>query len=249
MENYTDINSKTVDGWVEAGWEWGLPVSHDECLRAAQGDFSVLLTPTKHVPREWFPELRGARILGLASGGAQQMPLFAVQGAVCSVLDFSEKQLESERAAAAREGYAIETVRADMTLPLPFPDDCFDLIFHPVSNCYIRDVEPVWRECFRVLKHGGRLLAGLGNGISYAFDDDGKLDCPLPFDPLSDPALYEESLRNDWGIQFSHGIEEQVGGQLRAGLRLLDIYQDTDGAGPLHDYGVPTFFATCSVKD
>jgi hypothetical protein len=26
----------------------------------------------------------------------------------------------------------------------------------------------------------------------------------------------EESIKNDWGIQFSHTIEEQIGGQLQA---------------------------------
>ena len=56
---------------------------------------------------------------------------------------------------AAREGYAIEIVRADMTKPLPFPDASFDLIFHPVSNCYIEDVQHVWDECFRILRPGG----------------------------------------------------------------------------------------------
>ena len=28
MEKYTDINSKTIDRWVEEGWEWGQPISH-----------------------------------------------------------------------------------------------------------------------------------------------------------------------------------------------------------------------------
>ena len=28
-ENYTDINSKTIDKWVEKGWEWGMPISRE----------------------------------------------------------------------------------------------------------------------------------------------------------------------------------------------------------------------------
>lgn len=27
---YQDINSKTVDRWVDEGWEWGRPISHEE---------------------------------------------------------------------------------------------------------------------------------------------------------------------------------------------------------------------------
>ena len=75
--NYTDINSETIDRWVEEGWEWGIPISHEEFLRAKEGDFRIVLTPTRAVPREWFPDLRGKRVLGLASGGGQQMPIFA----------------------------------------------------------------------------------------------------------------------------------------------------------------------------
>ncbi len=249
-ENYTDINSRAIDGWVDDGWEWGRPITHEEYARAVGGDFSMLLTPTRPVPDKWFPTLSGAKVLGLASGGGQQMPVFTALGAACTVLDYSEKQLESERLVAAREGYSIETVRADMTKPLPFPDACFDLIFHPVSNCYIEQVEPVWRECYRVLKKGGVLMAGLDNGVAFAFEDDtGMLKYRLPFNPLKDEALYRESLEKGWGIQFSHTIDEQIGGQLRAGLRLIDVYQDTEGYGPLHDHGLPTFFATLAVKD
>ena len=247
---YTDVNAKVIDGWVSDGWEWGQPISHETYEKARAGEWSVLLTPTKPVPKEWFCKMEGAEILGLASGGGQQMPIFTALGARCTVLDYSGAQLDSERLVARREGYEINTVQADMTKPLPFPDESFDLIFHPVSNCYVEDVLPIWRECFRVLRRGGILLAGLDNGINYVFDDDQKtFKYKLPFNPLTDERLYRESLENDWGIQFSHTIEEQIGGQLRAGFALKDIYQDTDASGNLHDFNVPLYFATKAVKE
>lgn len=249
MKNYTDINAKTFDKWNKEGWEWGIPIDSATFARAKRGDWSVLLTPTRPVPREWFGEMKGKRVLGLASGGGQQMPVFCAAGAVCTVLDYSESQLESERMVAEREGYEIEIVRADMTKPLPFADGQFDLIFHPVSNCYIEQVEPVWRECFRILKKGGALLAGLDNGVNFAYgEDESRLQYKLPFNPLKDERLYEESIRNDWGIQFSHTIDEQIGGQLRAGFRLTDVFQDTNGMGLLHEHGVPCYFATRAIK-
>ena len=248
-ECYTNVNSQLIDRWVAEGWEWGRPISHEEFERAKAGEWSRLLTPTKPVPADWFCPLQGARVLGLASGGGQQAPILAAQGAHCTVLDYAKSQLDSEEMVAAREGYAVTLIHADMTKPLPFADGSFDLIFHPVSNCYVEQVEPIWRECFRVLKRGGILLAGLDNGISYAFDDDERqLVRNLPFNPLKDAALYEESVANDWGIQFSHTIEEQVGGQLRAGFILTDIYQDTSGSGGLHACGVPTYLATRAVR-
>lgn len=118
-------------------------------------------------PAQWFGNLEGKRILGLASGGGQQIPIFAACGARCTVLDYSQVQCESERMVAQREHYEVEILQRDMTQPLPFADGSFDLIFHPVSNCYVEQVKPIFRECFRVLRPGGVLLCGLDNGINY----------------------------------------------------------------------------------
>lgn len=247
--NYQEINSATIDRWVEEGWEWGIPIDHETFLKATKGDWNVALTPNKPVPHEWFGELRGKKVFGLASGGGQQMPVFAALGAECTVLDYSERQCESERAVARREGYSIRVVRADMTKPLPFEDGEFDLIFHPVSNCYIREVEPVFRECFRVLKPGGVLLAGLDNGVNYMVnEDETAIVNRFPFDPLIHPEQKRELEESDCGMQFSHTLEEQIGGQLRAGFRLTDLYEDVNGKGRLKELNIPSFFATRAVK-
>lgn len=248
--NYQDINARAIDRWVEAGWEWGKPIDHDAFVRAQGGVFQVLLTPTKPVPRSWMGDLKGKRVLGLACGGGQQMPLLTAAGAVCTVLDYSERQLESERAVAAREGYAIEIVRADMSKPLPFGDAAFDLIFHPVANCYIEEVEPLWRECYRVLRPGGTLLAGLDNGMNFIVDDqdESRIAHRLPFNPLKDAALLQSLQAADDGVQFSHTLHEQLGGQLRAGFVLKDLYEDTNGSGFLHEMNIPSFWATRAVK-
>lgn len=74
------------------------------------------------------------------------------------------------------------------------------------------------------------------------------LEYKLPFNPLKDQALYDLSMQKDWGIQFSHTIEEQIGGQLQAGFILTDIYQDTNGSGGLREWGVPSFYATRAIK-
>jgi len=248
-KSYTKINSETIDRWIDEGWEWGIPISHEEFLRAKSGDFRILLTPTRGVPKWWFPDLNGKRVLGLASGGGQQMPIFAALGAECHVLDYSKRQIESELLVARREGYEIHTYCADMTKGLPFPDGYFDFICHPVSNCYIEEVEPIWRECYRILKSGGRLIAGLDNGINFLFgEDESKVTEYLPFNPLKDKKQMETLISEDCGVQFSHTIDEQVGGQLRAGFRLLDIYEDTNGSGLLHEHGAPCFFATLAEK-
>ena len=247
--DYQDVNAETIDRWVKEGWQWGRPIDHETYQRAFKGEWDVVLTPTKPVPHAWFGELRGKKVLGLASGGGQQMPVFAARGAICTVLDYSEAQLNSERAVASREGYDIEIVRADMTKPLPFSNDTFDLIFHPVSNCYVEQVEPIFSECYRVLKPGGALLCGLDNGFNYLFEEDEtRVVNALPYNPLKNPAQMERARRNDDGVQFSHTLEEQIGGQLRAGFLLRDLYEDTNGEGRLHELNVPCFLATMAIK-
>lgn len=249
-ESYTELNARVVDAWVADGWEWGKPISRERYQAACAGDWSMLLTPTREVPREWFfEEMHGKRVLGLASGGGQQMPIFAAMGCACTVLDYSEAQIASEVMVAEREGYEIRVVRADMTRPLPFEDGAFDLIFHPVSNCYVEEVLPIWRECFRVLAPGGRLLAGLDNGFNYVMDDEEeRVVRGLPFNPLRDSSLIPEKDLPEWGVQFSHTLDEQIRGQIQAGLRILDLYEDTNGEGRLHELGIPTFWATCAEK-
>ncbi len=247
--NYQDINASTIDRWIEEGWEWGKPITHEEFVQAKEGNWNVVLTPTKKVPKNWFGELKGKKVLGLASGGGQQMPIFAALGAECTVLDYSEKQLESERFVAEREGYDIRIIRGDMTKRLPFKDEEFDLIFHPVSNCYVKDVKPIWKECHRILKKGGELLSGVDHYINYIVDDQEKeIVNSLPFDPLTNEEYRKQLEDADAGMQFSHTLEEQIGGQLEAGFTLLELYEDTNGEGRLHELNIPTFLAIRSRK-
>ena len=251
--NYQKENAEAWDRWVEQGIEWGIPVSHETFLKAKAGEWDVVLTTCAPVPHRWFLPFPGTRILGLASGGGQQIPIFSALGARCTVFDNSEKQLAGERMVAEREGYAVDLVRGDMTKPLPFTDGSFDLVFHPVSNCYIEEIEPLWRECARVLRKGGVLLAGFDNGLNYLFDQDDRdpliITNPLPFNPLKNPAYMAQLRREDAGIQFSHSLTEQLGGQLKAGLILTDLYEDRcrEGDGALRNY-VPQFMATRAIK-
>ena len=247
--NYQDINADTIDRWVSEGWEWGKPISHETFLKAARGEWDVHLTPTRKVPHRWFGDLNGKKVLGLAAGGGQQMPVFAALGAECTVLDYSPKQIESEQMIAEREGYSIRIIRGDMTKRLPFEDEEFDLIFHPVSNCYVQEVKPIWRECFRVLKPGGSLLSGTDHYVNYIVDDkEERIVNHLPFDPLKDPEQMKQLEADDAGVQFSHSLEEQINGQLEAGFTLMELYEDTNGQGRLHELNIPTFLAMRARK-
>ena len=249
MRSYTEINSETIDRWIDEGWEWGIPISHEDFLKAKNGDYNIFLTPTKPVPKEWIGNVKGKKILGLASGGGQQMPVLTALGAKCTVLDYSKKQIESELLVAKREGYSIKTLRADMTKRLPFDDCEFDLIIHPVSNCYIEDVYSVWNECYRVLRPGGIIISGTDHFVNYIVDEsEEKIVHKLPFNPLKCEEHMKLLRDTDSGVQFSHTIEEQIGGQIKAGFIIKDIYEDTNGQGRLHELNIPTMLAIRSQK-
>lgn len=247
--SYIEQNKETIARWVAQGWEWSIPMSHADFIRAKAGDYRLLLTPMHPVPPDWLGELRDKRVLALASGGGQQGPLLTALGAQVTVFDFCKEQLQKDREVAEREGYAIDLVEGDMTRSLPFADSSFDMIVHPVSNCYIEQVEPVWRECARVLKPGGLLLAGLDNGINFIVDEaEDRVITALPFNPLKNPEDLARSQAEDGGCQFSHSIDEQIGGQLKVGFELLDVYEDHNNYGRLGEMKIPTFWATLARR-
>ncbi len=246
---YADVNAATIARWIDEGWEWGRPLSHEAYLAACAGDVRLQLTPTKAVPRAWLGELRGTRVLGLASGGGQQGPVFVAAGARTTILDYTQAQLDSEALVAQREGYDIELVRADMTRGLPFDDASFDVVFNPVSICYIREVEPLWREVARVLAPGGVLLTGFDTPVNFLVDAaEERIVWSWPFDPLANPEQRAFLEQDDAGLQFGHGLAETLGGMLRAGLVIEDLYEDSNGEGRLHELHTPTYLAVRARK-
>src|SRR5437763_2650294 len=139
-------NRHAWDRQVEQGNRWTVPVGPEVIAAARRGDWQVVLTPTRPVPRDWFGNLAGLEVLCLASGGGQQAPVFAAAGASVTVLDNSPAQVAEDRLVAQRDGLQIEAVQGDMADLSAFPDRTFGLVFHPCSNCFAPRVRPVWRE-------------------------------------------------------------------------------------------------------
>ena len=71
---------------------------------------------------------------------------------------------------------------------------------------------------------------------------------PTKYVPLKNPEQMKQLEQEDGGVQFSHTLEEQLGGQLEAGFRLTDLYEDTNGSGRLHQMNIPCYIATRAVK-
>ncbi len=251
-------NRAAWDHQVSCGNRWTVPVGADEVALARQGELQIVLTPTRPVPPSWFPELRGMPTLCLASGGGQQGPLLAAAGAQVTVFDNSPAQLVQDRLVAKREGLSLETVEGDMADLGRFADGSFGLIFHPCSNCFAPEVQGAWRECYRVLRPGGVLLAGFSNPVRFLFEPertdgmDLTVRYRIPFADERDlEAVQLQKLVDDHEpLAFGHTLDDQIGGQLDAGFVLTgffeDRYDDT-AIDPLSEY-LATFIATRAVK-
>jgi SAM-dependent methyltransferase len=253
-----EYNRNAWNRQVEKGNRWTVGASPEEIAAARGGEVTIYLTPAKPVPQEWMQPLAGADVLGLASGGGQQGPILAAAGANVTIFDNSPRQLARDEEVAAREGLAVRTVQGDMADLSVFPDASFDLIVHPISNAFSPVVLPVWREAFRVLRSGGSLLAGFVNPAIYLFDlpkadNEGVLEVKytLPFrevDTLSEAQLVKLA-GEGWPLEFSHSLEEQIGGQCAAGFHLLALFEDR--YPPEEDIlarYMPTFVATRAWK-
>jgi SAM-dependent methyltransferase len=168
-------------------------------------------------------------------------------------------QLERDRMVARRDGLALTIIQGDMRDLSMFADASFDCIFHPISNLYVPDVRPVWRECFRVLRAGGRLLSSFYNPVVFVGDRDRQwadqgLIRPrfkLPYSDLHELSAQELANKRATGeaLVFGHSLGEQIGGQLEAGFVLQGFHEDEQPRPRfVIDNYMPTFLATNARK-
>jgi SAM-dependent methyltransferase len=254
-----DILSYNRGAWdrcVERANRWTVPVSADEVAAARRGEWSIVLTPRKSVPRSWFPELDDIDVLALGSGGGQQGPILAACGAHVTVFDNSPAQLAQDRTVAERDGLTLETVQGDMADLSRFARESFDLIVHPCSNLFVPDVRPVFREAYRVLRRGGTMLSGFCDPILFAIDPDlekqgiAQLKYTIPYSDVASLNDDERRRYTDPGepLAFGHTLEDQIGGQTDAGFLIAGFYGDKHIDEDVVSRFMPCFGATRAVK-
>jgi len=251
--NVRSFNQEAWDRQVQSGKNpWTVPVSSELIARARMGDWSVLLTENKPVPREWFPPMQGLNILGLACGGGQQGPIFAAAGANVTIFDNSPAQLARDREVSERDRLNIRTIHGDMRDLSVFEDESFDLIFHPVSNLFIHEIRPVWKGAYRVLRKGGSMLSGFMNPLFYLFDwedmENGILNVRYKI-PFSDIETYgiERLRQEDRPAEFGHSLTDQLAGQMDVGFVIIGLYEDHHKDLKISEY-IETYLATRSIK-
>lgn len=102
----------------------------------------------------------GESVIDLGCGTGIYSILFARQGLTVTGIDASREMLRLARNKAAAQSLNIEFLQGDL-LSLPFPDNRFDLAICNVVLEFVSDPRRVLEEGLRVLRPGGRLVAGL----------------------------------------------------------------------------------------
>lgn len=253
VENYLDFNEQAWNNFSDANYQWTIPVSSETIEQAKKGVWDVVATPTKPVPKSWFPkDFNQLKVLLLAGGGGQQGPIFAALGADVTVLDNCSMQLEKDEFVARRDGLKIKTIKGDMKDLSAFEDESFDFIMQ-FAGSYVDNVLPIWKEAYRVLRKGGTMIAGHNNPNDFIFDleemEKGKFVVrhKIPYSDLTSLTKEEfQRVTKNEGVCFGHSLHDLIQGQIDAGFLIAGFYEDIGGS-PLDEY-IPTFFATKAVK-
>lgn len=251
--NVVEYNKNIWDKYVEQKIRWTIPVSKDEIDNVKEGIWNIVLTPTKYVPHEWFPEMNNLKILGLASGGGQQVLILSKLGADVTIFDNSKNQLNQDREVCKENNLKIKTEQGDMRDLSRFSNDSFDVIFNPCSLVFVENITSIWKECYRILKPGGVLMTGLINPVIFQLDYDNdprRIIYPQPYSDLNSLSKekLEEHMNNNETIEFGHTLTEQIGLQLSAGFLITDFYEDDWNGSKEIDKYLPSFFATRAIK-
>ena len=209
MKELQDIINKNQEHWdneVKSGKQYTVPnlnLNTDVLNKFANGELLFWGEPyvkinyplLRKIRKYEYADIKGKKVLCLASGGGQQSAMFSLLGADVTVVDISQGQLNGDIQAADHYGYNIKTVLCSMTDLSVFDDESFDIVHQPISICFVPDVAPVYKEVFRVLKTGG----------IYHVDH---------INPSTHPVSYENDIDGWDGIGFRIS-SPYIGGPLR----------------------------------
>ena len=258
--DYLKINRIFWNKWSQEGGPWSQRCSKEQIQKAKSGKVEIGVTTDKLVPENWFPEnWKGLDVLGLASGGGQQIPILAATGANVTSFDFSEEQLRRDLEVCEEEGLRIKTQKGEMEDLSVFVDESFDFIINPVSTCFTSDVKKVWQEVYRILRSGGVFITGFCNPVSYSLDRKSyekkgeiKLVRRIPYSDTE--SLSEEEIKsiknNSNSMEFGHSLGDLIGGQTDLGFKIVGFYESYWGKRfpELIDSIMPSFIATKAIK-
>jgi SAM-dependent methyltransferase len=173
-------------------------------------------------------DFQGRHVLEIGLGQGADSEQIIRRGAIWSGLDLSQESVSRVSTRLRLRGLPYQRLECGSALALPFPDNCFDLVFSHGVLHHIPDVIAAQKEIARVVKPGGRLIAML-----YARRSLNYLVAISVVRRAGIAALYLGGVRGS-GLVGGHLANAKRMG-LRKYLRLSNfIHANTDG--PVNPY-------------
>lgn len=185
----------------------------------------------------WIPWEGIRDVLCLAAAGGQQAPRFAALGYNVTLVDLSPGQLERDREVCREMGLTVEFVEADMLDLSQLRGRQFDLVYQPVSACYVPDVLRLYREVASVTRTGGHYMVehwspaqlrvapdAPWDGSAYRISRPADSTEPLLWHSAEAPLGKQASC-----VHYVHTLGSLVGGLCESGFDVVEFREPHHG--------------------
>jgi SAM-dependent methyltransferase len=173
-------------------------------------------------------DISGLKAIDLGCGAGQNVVAMAKAGAIATGIDFSSKQIEQAKILAERESVDAEFFESDMRTLSRFKNQSFDMGITACAIAFVKELNEVLSEIFRILKPGGRFVLAVMHPTQYIIDgDEGSMyfNSTYPFKP--------RTLKWSWDIKessipFQHylrSVSEYHNALADAGFRVSKILE------------------------
>lgn len=172
-------------------------------------------------------------ILDLGSGDGTIAIALAKQRKTVHALEISKEGIEKTKLRAQEARVSVHTYEQDMYLPLPFKDNSLDAViaFQSLNHNILLEIEKLFAEITRILKHGGLFivkttnfnslnLKDIGDGLYK--DSHGGISCTLRF---LDKQTYVPQDGPENGLTHYAFLPEQLKEKIEA-LGYIQIYAE-----------------------
>ncbi|HRE98949.1 MAG TPA: class I SAM-dependent methyltransferase [Pirellulaceae bacterium] len=175
--------------------------------------------------------LDGKRLLLLGGAGGTHAALYAMAGAIVTVVDLSPSQLERDRSQADRLGISLRSFVASADALTMIESESIDIVVQPVLTSYLPDVTTAYREVHRVLRTGGsyvsqhkmpEALRAVWNPQRERYELDRRTVLPS----IGDEGKGTISpLREPETIEFAHSLGTLLGELCRVGFVIEGFHE------------------------
>ena len=200
------LNDAVRDSWNACSDDYfAMEYGQPETLNLLKADPLRAFPPAvRQTIRAAFPDLHGKRVCVPSSGDNLAAFAFSLLGADVTSCDLAERQLENAEKIAAAQGWMLRFHVCDSMEMTGIPDKSFDLVYTSNGvNTWISDLTSMYRQFYRILKHGGVYLFFDTHPFNRPFDDETNM--------LQVKKHYDDTRGNDWRVQDLFGSLLQSG--------------------------------------